>query len=168
VRQYLRYLEDALLIREFRRYPLARKSSRRSPAKITVTDLGVRNAVFRGAPSLWESDPSLLGPLVETLAQTVIRGQNLAVHFYRGHENPRDRRSPVREIDFVAERTDGAVLPIEVKFRRRIDPDDRVGLNHFIGRFNAPCGIMVTRDVSQWDEDGTCLFVPLLNFLLAF
>src|SRR5439155_23149605 len=73
VGKYLHYIADALLIREFRRYPLAKKITARVAAKITVSDLGVRNAVFRGAPSLWESDPSLLGPLAETLGQAVIR-----------------------------------------------------------------------------------------------
>src|SRR5207245_6347168 len=67
VGKYLHYLADALLIREFRRYPLAKRASARVPAKITVSDLGVRNAIFRGAPSLGESDPTVLGPLVETL-----------------------------------------------------------------------------------------------------
>src|SRR6266446_2000014 len=81
VGKYLHYLADALLIREFRRYPLAKKSSARVPAKITVSDLGVRNAIFRGAPSLGESDPTILGPLVETLVQGSIRDHNLQVHF---------------------------------------------------------------------------------------
>ena len=48
VGNYLHYLADVLLIREFRRYPLGKRSSSRSPAKITLTDLGVRNAIFRG------------------------------------------------------------------------------------------------------------------------
>jgi len=45
VGKYLHYLADALLIREFRRYPLAKRSSARVPAKITVSDLGVRKNV---------------------------------------------------------------------------------------------------------------------------
>jgi predicted AAA+ superfamily ATPase len=36
VGKYLHYLADALLIREFRRYPLAKKASARVPAKVTV------------------------------------------------------------------------------------------------------------------------------------
>ena len=41
---YVHYLDDALLIRELRRYPLARRQSARTPAKICLTDLGPRNA----------------------------------------------------------------------------------------------------------------------------
>ncbi len=44
---YLHYLADALLVREFHRYPLAKRLSSRTPTKITLTDLGARNAVFR-------------------------------------------------------------------------------------------------------------------------
>ena len=49
---YLHYLADALLTREFLRYPLAKRANVRMPAKITLTDLGARNAVFRGAVPL--------------------------------------------------------------------------------------------------------------------
>ena len=166
VGKYLHYLADALLIREFRHYPLAKKKSARVPAKLTVSDLGVRNAIFRGAPSLWESDPVVLGPLVETMVQGSIRDHNLQVHYYRDYENPRDRRSPIMEVDFVAERIDGVVLPVEVKFRKRIDAADSVGLRHFMQRFEARFGILVTRETSMWD--GTILQIPLLDFLLAF
>ncbi|MHB0929451.1 MAG: ATP-binding protein [Candidatus Nanopelagicales bacterium] len=170
VGQYLHYLGDALLIREFRRYPLAKKSSARVPAKITVSDLGVRNAVFRTSPSLWESDPTVLGPLVETLVQSVVRDYNLQVHFFRDYEDPKNRRSPIREVDFVAEQADGTVVPIEVKFRKRIDEEDLVGMRLFMERFRdrCPLGIVVTRELSEWDQRRRVLFIPLQFFLLAF
>ena len=168
VGKYLHYLADALLIREFRRYPLAKKASARVPAKITVSDLGVRNAIFRGAPSLWESDPTTLGPLVETLVQAVVRDYNLNVHYYRDYVTPDDRRSKVIEVDFVAERLDGAVLPIEAKFRKKIDVADAIGVSHFMARFDAPLGVIVTRDWFFHDAVQRLLFVPLQDFLLAF
>jgi len=168
VGKYLHYLTDALLIREFRRYPLAKKGSARVPAKITLTDLGVRNAIFRGAPSLWESDPAVLGPLVETMVQGTLRGTNLQVHFFRDFEDPKNRKSPVREVDFVVERIDGKTLPVEVKFRKRIDPPDLLGLGLFRARFQPAFGIVVTRDRHDWDKAGRILYVPLQDFLLAF
>lgn len=168
VGKYLHYLADALLIREFRRYPLAKKSSARLPAKITVSDLGVRNAIFRGAPSLWESDPTVLGPLVETLVQSCLRDYNLQVHFFRDYEQPSDRRSPIAEVDFVAEKIDGSVLPIEVKFRKRIDGADVRGLMVFNQRFGTTFGVMVTRDLAEWRPLERVLYVPLHSFLLAF
>lgn len=168
VGKYLHYLADALLIREFRRYPLAKKGSARVPAKITVSDLGVRNAIFRGAPSLWESDPNVLGPLVETLVQSCIRDYNLQVHFFRDNEKSGDRRTPVREVDFVAERLDGTVLPIEVKFRRKIQGEDLLGLRCFQARFSPAMSVLVTRDTMRWSPLERLLSIPLQSFLLAF
>lgn len=168
VGKYLHYLADALLIREFRRYPLGKKKSARVPAKITVSDLGVRNAIFRGAPSLWESDPTLLGPLVETLIQAPMRDHNLGIHYYRDYENPDDRHSTVHEVDFVAERLDGTVLPVESKFRKKISPSDATTVAHFMDRFGAPLGIIVTRELSTFDEIQRLLFIPLQDFLVAF
>lgn len=178
VGKYIHYLADALLIREFRRYPIARKASSRAPAKITLTDLGVRNAILRSSPSLWESDPSLIGPLAETLVQACLRDHNLQVHFFRDFEKPTDRRSPIREVDFVAERTDGALLPVEVKFRRRIEASDLVGLRLFNDRFKSKSPIVVTRETYDFDDRAQQslpieavprqLLLPLESFLLAF
>lgn len=165
---YLHYLADALLIREFRRYPTGKRASARTPSKITLTDLGARNAIFRGAPSLWESSPDHVGPLVETLAQSVLTGPNLRFHFFRDYEQPGYRKSPVREVDFVAENAPGDVVPIEIKFRTRIEDKNFLGLIHFMKRFKSDYGIMVTRDTYLWKEDYRILCVPLMEFLLAF
>jgi predicted AAA+ superfamily ATPase len=167
-RSYLHYLADALLIREFRRYPMAKRASARTPAKITLTDLGARNAVFRGAPSLWESSPDHVGPLVETLAQSVLHGPNLQFHFFRDYEDPKNRKSEIQEVDFIVEDASGAVVPIEIKFRREIKPRHFSGLRHFMQRFNARHGIMVTRDTYSWKSEFKILCIPIMEFLLAF
>ena len=161
-------MADALLIREFRRYPLARKASAKVPVKYTLSDLGVRNAIFRGAPSLWKSAPDVVGSLVETLVQTVIRGASLQAHFYRQLRDPANPRSGFEEVDFIAERLDGRVLPIEVKFRRRIDAEDLSAIRRFMERHDARTGIVVTRETCDALDDGRLLLVPLLDFLLAF
>jgi predicted AAA+ superfamily ATPase len=74
----------------------------------------------------------------------------------------------VHEVDFIAERIDGAVLPVEVKFHKRIDPADIAGVRHFFSKFECPLFVVVTRDLSRWDERERVLYVPLQNFLLAF
>jgi predicted AAA+ superfamily ATPase len=168
VGNYLHYLEDALLIREFQRYPLSKRGNARAPAKITLTDLGARNAVFRGAPSLWESPPEHIGFLVETLAQSVIRGPNLQVHFFRDYEKPGDRRTKTVEVDFVPEHVSGQTIPIEIKFRKSIGSKDFLGLTTFIQRFKPPFGIMVTRENYDWIPSRKVMCVPLQEFLLAF
>jgi predicted AAA+ superfamily ATPase len=168
VGRYIHYISDAMLIREFRRYPLARGRSARVPVKITLTDLGVRNAIFRGAPSLWESAPDVVGPLVETLAQSVLRGTGLQVHFYRDYSIPGNRRSPVEEVDFVPEAIDGTVIPVEVKFRQTIKAADMAAVRSFIRRYQAPFGLLVTRDSFHCEDDDPVVCIPVLEFLLAF
>lgn len=167
VGRYLHYLADALLVREFRRFPLARAKTARVPVKTTLTDLGVRNAIFRGAPSLRDSPPDVVGPLVETVVQTVLRDANLAVHFFRERVDPDDRRSPFEEVDFVAERIDGEVLPVEVKFRRRVDDADFRTLRRFMQRYRSRRGIVVSRDEFAREAD-RAIVVPLRDFLLAY
>lgn len=166
VGRYLHYLADAMLIREFRRYPLARSRAARVPVKITLTDLGVRNALFRGAPSLWESPPDVVGTLVETLAQSVLRGPGIQVHFYRDYSTPGNRRSPLEEVDFVVEDVDGTTLPVEVKFRRTLQPSDLEAVRSFKRRYRSPWGLVVTRDHHDLSAEPACL--PVLDFLLAF
>lgn len=168
VGRYLHYLCDALLIREFRRYPLSRKASAKIPSKYTLTDLGIRNAIFRGAPSLRDSPPDVVGPLAETLVQTVLRGVGIQAHFYRQLKNPNRRREGFDEVDFIIEALDGGVIPIEVKFRRRIDPEDCAPLVKFMKQYKPSLGIMVTRETFHIDQDRKILFVPLMDFLLAF
>jgi predicted AAA+ superfamily ATPase len=167
VGRYLHYLSDALLIREFRRFPLAKSRTARVPSKITLTDLGVRNAIFRGAPSL-ESPPDVLGPLIETLVQSVLRGPSLQVHFYRDYEEPGNRRSPIEEIDFVVEALSGELLPIEVKFRKQIQAADQKALRRFLARHHARSAILVTRELFELTERDPIIKVPVMDFLLAF
>jgi len=93
---------------------------------------------------------------------------NLSVHFYRDYENPKDRRSKIHEVDFVAERLDGSVLPIESKFRKRISPEDAASVSLFMDTFKAPLGIVVTRETSFFDAVQRLLFIPLQDFLVAF
>jgi hypothetical protein len=168
VGRYLHYLADAMLTREFRRYPLARGQTARVPVKVTLTDLGVRNAIFRGAPSLWESPPDVVGPLVETPVQSVLRGTGLQVHFYRDYVVPGNRRTPVEEVDFVVEALDGTTIPVEVKFRQRIDGEDVRAVRSFMKRFQCPLGILVTRDSFRSEGEDGVLSVPIVEFLLGF
>lgn len=126
----------------------------------------MRNAIFRAAPSLWQSPPDVVGPLVETVVQTVIHDVDIALHFYRDRIELDDRRSPFEEVDFVAERTDGTVLPIEVKFRRTIGADDLQATRRFVERFKSPAGFVVSRDT--WLHTPPLRVIPLCDFLLGF
>jgi hypothetical protein len=62
---------------------------------------------------------------------------------------------------------DGTVLPVEVKFRRKIDDADLQGLRAFIDRYSCPWGLMVTRD-THGTRGRDLQLVPLRDFLLAY
>jgi predicted AAA+ superfamily ATPase len=72
------------------------------------------------------------------------------------------------EVDFVVEDAGGEVTPVEIKFRRKIENKHMVGLVHFMKRFKARHGIMVTRNTYSWNEEHKILCVPLMEFLLTF
>ena len=64
------------------------------------------------------------------------------------------------------------MLPIEIKFRKKIREDDLQGLLHFIDLYKQKLGdttgVAVTRGSENWDERRRILFVPLPTFLLAY
>jgi predicted AAA+ superfamily ATPase len=133
-----------------------------------LNDLGVRNAILRDAPSLREADPRVLGPLIETMVHGVMRGTGIHVHFWREREDPSNRRSPEFEVDYVAEKVDGDLLPVEVQYRRTIRTENRRGLAEFMRRHRSRSGVVVTRESHAWHPRERILEIPLLDFLLAF
>jgi hypothetical protein len=97
----------------------------------------------------------------------VLRGPR-QVHFYRDDSVPGNRRSPLEEVDFVVEAPDGSALPVEVKFRGRVDREDWAGVRSFIRRHGARWGALIMRDTFRWEAQERVLLVPLMDFLLAF
>ena len=76
-------------------------------------------------------------------------------------------RGPEPEVDFVI--TIGEQrIPVEVKYRRRIDYGDTVGLRSFIEKvqYNAPFGILVTMTDNDQIDDPRIVSLPLSSFLL--
>ena len=73
------------------------------------------------------------------------------------------------EIDFVISTGDQRI-PVEVKYRRRIDGGgDTVGLRSFLEKTanNATFGILVTRDDESNVSDPRIVCVPLKSFLMV-
>ena len=71
------------------------------------------------------------------------------------------------EVDFVL--TVGAQrIPVEVKYRRRIDHRDTLGLRSFIDKphYNAPFGLLVTMTDDHATEDPRIVSLPLSTLLL--
>jgi len=76
-------------------------------------------------------------------------------------------RSTEPEVDFVL--TVGLQrIPVEVKYRRRVDQRDTIGLRSFIEKthYNAPFGILVTLLDETVLDDSHIVPLPLSSLLL--
>jgi hypothetical protein len=168
VRQYLSFLERTLLLRLIRPLEIRLKRARGAP-KICLVDHGLR------ASWLQESVPLAVAELsaAPQLADLAGRIAESAVGAYLSALSGLDvahfpERSDEPEVDFVL--TVGTQrVPIEVKYRRSIDPQaDTEGLRSFIERtaYRAPFGVLVTQADAPSVIDPRIVVVPLPSFLL--
>jgi predicted AAA+ superfamily ATPase len=167
VLHYLRFLDGALLVRLIDPLEL-RLKKRKSPAKLVLSDHSLRAAWLQEVvpidPVALAEQPHL-SDLAGRVAESVV-GQffksiiNLDVAYF-----PETGAEP--EVDFVL--TIGEQrIPVEVKYRRRIDHADSRGLRAFVEKshYNAPFGLMVTLDEAVGSDDPRIVSLPLSSLLL--
>ncbi len=169
VLSYIRFLEGSLLVR--RLLPLELRLKRvRGPAKLCVVDHGLRQSWLEETvpldPESLERSPhlsDLAGHIAESVAGAYLGGiPHLDVaHFPERPTEP--------EVDFVL--TIGEKrIPVEVKYRRRIDPlRDTLGLRSFVEKvhYNAPFAVLVTMLEEVNIPDPRIVPVSLRSLLLA-
>lgn len=169
VLSYLRFLEGSLLVRLVRPLELRLKKVR-GPAKLCIVDHGLRQSWLEETvpldPEALERSPhvaDLAGHIAESVVGAYLGGvPHLDVaHFPERPTEP--------EIDFVL--TIGEKrIPVEVKYRRRIDPHrDTVGLRSFLEKthYNAPFAVLVTMLEDVEIPDARIVPVALRSLLLA-
>jgi len=164
---YLKFLDATLLIRLIEPLEL-RLKRRRGPSKVVLCDHALRAAWLQEQVPL---DPEALaalphlsdlsGRLAESTAGYLLRSIiDLDVtHF--------PARGPEPEVDYVV--TIGEQrIPVEVKYRRRIDHADTVGLRAFMEKphYNAPFGLLVTLLDEAASDDPRVVSLPLSSLLL--
>ena len=168
VRQYLRFLNDTLLLRLVEPLEIRLKKRRASP-KICLADHGLRASWLQQVvplePTALAREPhltDLAGHVAESVvgaALSTISHLDLA-HFPQRGSEP--------EVDFVL--TFGTKrIPLEVKYQRRIDSlADTEGLRTFIEKAanNAPFGILVTQTDTDAVADPRLVALPLSSLLL--
>lgn len=164
---YLKFLDGTLLLRLVEPLELKLKR-RRGASKLCLCDHALRAAwlqeVVPITPEGLEQFPylsDLAGHIAESVAGYFLRSIiNLDVaHFPERGAEP--------EVDFVL--TVGEQrIPIEVKYRRRIDYRDTLGLRSFIEKahYNAPFGILVTLMDEVASDDPRIVSLPLSSLLL--
>lgn len=168
VRQYLRFLNDTLLVRLVEPLEI-RLKKRRADAKICLADHGLRASWLQELVPLDPEELSReihLTALAGRIAEGVA-GAALATisHLDLSHSAARPGEP---EIDFVM--TIGTRrIPLEVKYQRRIEAmADTEGLRTFLEKAanNAPFGILVTQVDVDVVDDPRIVALPLSTMLL--
>ncbi len=159
-------------------YPIAHKAAdepwelrlkkRKSPAQLVLSDHSLRAARLQESvpihPAGLEAAPHL-SDLAGRIAESVVG------HFFKSIVNLDVAYFPERgaepEVDFIL--TIGEQrIPVEVKYRRRIDHADTRGLRAFIEKshYNAPFCVLVTLGDESASDDPCIVSVPLASLLL--
>ncbi len=164
---YLKFLDGTLLLRLIDPLEL-RLKKRRGAFKLCLCDHALRAAWLEEVvpldSELLDRSPhlrDLSGRIAESAAGYFLRSiLNLDVaHFPERGDEP--------EIDYVL--TIGEQrIPVEIKYRRRIDHRDVSGLQSFINQphYNAPFGILVTLNEQIATDDPRIISMPLSTLLL--
>ena len=167
VMAYLKFLDGTLLVRLIEPLEL-RLKRRRGAAKICLCDHALRAAWLQEivplTPEGLTTSPhltELAGHLAESAVGYFLGSLvNLDVaHFPERGGEP--------EVDFVV--TVGEQrIPIEVKYRRRIDHEDTVSLRAFMEKpyYNAPFAVLVTLTDDVGSDDPRIVSMPLSSLLL--
>lgn len=167
VAAYLRILHETLLIRLVEPLDM-RLKRRRGGDKICLCDHALRAAWLQEVVPLTASGldaaPELSG-LAGHLAES-IAGSYLATIRHLGVSTFPERPGEP-EVDLVVTVGDQR-LPVEVKYRRRIDYSDTLGLRSFIEKahYNAPFGLLVTLRDEAASDDPRIVSLPLSTLML--
>jgi predicted AAA+ superfamily ATPase len=164
---YLKFLDATLLMRLIDPLEL-RLKRRKGAAKIVLCDHALRAAWLQEVVPL---DPRVLSesPHLSDLAGRVAEG--VAGHFFKSIINLGVNHFPERgaepEVDYVLTVGDQRI-PVEIKYRRRVDHSDTRGLRAFVEKsvYNAPFGVLVTLDDQVRVDDPRIICLPLSSLLL--
>lgn len=169
VLSYLRFLEGSLLLRLIRPLELRLKKVH-GPSKLCVADHGLRASWLEENipldPARLLENPQL-SDLAGHLAESVVGAFFIGLPHLDVSHFPERPTEP--EVDFVL--TIGEKrIPLEVKYRRRIDPHrDTLGLRSFLEKahYNAPFGILITMVEEVHVPDPRIVPVSLRSLLLT-
>ncbi len=145
---YLKFLDGSLLIRLVNPLEI-RLKRKKAPPKLCLCDHGLRASWLQEVIPI-DPEGLVANPHLTDLAGHI--AESIAGYFFASIPNLDTAYFPARgvepEVDFVL--TVGTRrIPVEVKYRRRIDPhEDTRGLRAFIEKtvYNAPFGVLVTLD----------------------
>jgi predicted AAA+ superfamily ATPase len=164
---YLKFLDGALLLRLIEPLEL-RLKRRRGASKLCLCDPILRAAWLQDVIPL-DSRALAESPHLYDLAGHI--AESVVGYFFRSVIGLDVAHFPERgaepEVDFIL--TVGEQrIPVEVKYRRRIDYRDTLGLRSFIKKshYRAPFGVLVTMMDEAVSDDPRIVSIPLPTLLL--
>lgn len=164
---YLRFLDGTLLVRLVQPIEL-RLKRKKAPAKLCLSDHALRASWLQEVVPL-DAEGLAANPHMSDIAGRL--AESALGYFLASVPSLDVAHFPMRgdepEVDFIL--TIGTKrIPIEVKYRRRIDPlEDTRGLRAFLEKavYNAPFGILVTLDDDVQVADPRIIPISLSSFL---
>lgn len=164
---YLKFLDSTLLLRLVEPMEL-RLKQRRGAFKLCLCNHALRAAWLQEVVPL-EPEALAAVPHLSDLAGRI--AESAAGYFLRSIINLEVAHFPERatepEVDFIVTVGDQRI-PIEVKYRRRIDFEDTKGLRAFgeKAHYSAPFGVLVTLSDEPASDDPRIVSLPLSTLLL--
>jgi hypothetical protein len=158
--KYLPLLEMTDLIYHISKFRKGSLRVRKGLMKFYLVDLALRNAVMRLNESLL-NDYDTLGFYAENLVFLALKKWTgvLQIDYYRERND---------EVDFIVHTAPNRFLPVEVKYRNKIDEGDCKGINKFMGKYkNNKLSILVTKYRTK-STSNNIITIPLSYFLLIF
>jgi predicted AAA+ superfamily ATPase len=164
---YLKFLDGTLLIRLIEPLEL-RLKRRRGVMKVTLCDHALRAAwlqeIIPLAPAALDRSPNqsdLAGHIAESVAGYFLKS---ITHLDVAHF---PERGAEPEVDFIISIGDQRI-PVEVKYQKSLRREDTFGLRRFVEKsvYNAPFGILVTREDASPFDDPRIINLPLSTLLL--
>jgi len=167
VRAYLKFLDGTLLVRLIEPLELRLKRRRGAP-RICLCDHALRAAWLQEIVPLTPEGLAASPHLADIAGHLA---ESTAGYFFASIINLDVANFPERgaepEVDLVV--TVGEQrIPIEIKYRKRIDHQDTIGLRAFMEKphYNAPFGVLVTLNDEVASGDPRIVSLPLSSLLL--
>ena len=161
LKDYLKYLTKAYLIRSSEFCSQSRRKRIRKQDKVYVLDTGIRNGVIDYLDETLIKDIRELGVVVEgVLFDHLIR---LKFNLEPSPEPDIFYWKDNKEIDFILT-IKRKLIPIESKYRSKIPKETIDVIKDFIKEKNSPFGIIITKD--EFGLEDNIFKIPLWLFLL--
>jgi len=161
LKDYLKYLTKAYLIKSSEFYSNSRKTRIRKQTKVYVLDSGIRNGISDFLDDALLKDEAELGKIVEGIIfDHLVRlkfdlepGPEPDIFYWRNK----------KEIDFVIE-IKRKPIPIESKYSSSLPETTINEIKDFLKEYRSPFGIVITKDLYKIQDE--IIRIPFWLFLL--